>query len=836
MSKKTSNPYKSANSKNAVAVAKQAERNKLRNKKAFVISLISFITIVVITLTLAISLYVPELKEEIVNKYPSTVTDKAIIKNGSFQNVYNDKMLQYPYVATNWTFTNDTTKSLIGVIDTDENKWSRVKRNLEQYGIENISNPGTPTNEEDSRVLAIYNSDETKSSATISSSFSLSANNYMEVSVWVKTIDIRGANVYMGLKTSSSVSAEFVETLEFTNINTNNAWSKYTFIVEANTSSQSLWLEMGLNTSDATTTTGLVFFDVAVADNARKADYIQQVYDAKSENPQSVNTIAYSFTKTDKDAVVTPIDFEFNKNSTSPSQMSSISHAAYHDTVDENLPFYFYDENNNDLFISQLTVPTSVTSSQIYPSNSTNANYMQIKVLPTLIGPSINDAFSISFWVLTKGLQPSTSAGIYLTTKDSNGKVNSSIQFDSISSPTDNKDDKLGGWKQYTMLLKASDILNYNVSIEIYLGPKDFTSIPTYGSLLVTDIECNRISYDKYTTTSTGTTTKQVDVSSINTETVSGTNLLPNPSFNTPITNENPKNDVYQPNGWRLLTNIYDAQTDKPNIISGIKKLDDRDMTVSGPNGLYIASDGATALGYTSNDITLSANSYYVFSVYAYGNASVYLTSKAIPDSDVSIAMSNSQISAVGNYDYNGLTLTSPNGQYTQYVFIVSTGYTSLTVSFELWLGGKDGTLCSPNDYVVFDNVFASSLTEAEFTALHTKGNKQAFSRITEITKDEETEEETLVNVYVQSLYDNVKVVDLKASDKEPPADEDEEEEEEKKPEKDYEPFDWMILTSMILALVLLAAVVMFLARKFKLIGRNRNKPTNQYDPDKPQE
>lgn len=835
MSKKTSNPYKSVSNKQSTAAAAQAERTKLRNKKAFVISLISLITVVVITVTLIIALYVPETKTEITNKTPTAVVDTATVKNGSFNYVYNDSMLQYPYVAKNWTVKNDTVKSLIGVIDTAASDWSKVQRNLKQYGINNVANPGVPSVGDDSRALIIYNNEATKTSATVSSAISIAANTYLEVSVWVKTIDIRGANAYIGIKDYASAD-EFIDTLEFSNINTNGVWQQYTFLIEADNTTRALWLEIGLDTSDATSVSGLVFFDNAIAESTRKSDYIAQVYDAASANPVNSNTFAYTFTTKNTDEIVTPINNTLSKTAVSPSLVSQITNQYYHNNIDENLPFYYYDENGKDLMITQLSVPTSVTSSQIYPNNATNANYLQISLDPTLVGPSINDAFQISFWMLTKGLQPSTSANIYLTATDTNGKVSSSVQFSGVTSSTDIKNDKLGGWKQYTLFVKASDILDYKVSIEIYLGSKDFTAIPTYGNLFITDIKTEKISYDKYSSNSDSTTVKKVDVSSIASEYTSGNNLLANPSFNTPATNENPVNSVYQPYGWRLITSIYDNQTTKPQIQNGIKKLDAKDSTTAGPNGLYISSNGPTALGYISSDITLSANSYYVFSVYAYGNSSVYLTSKPSPSSDVSISQSMSRVSASGNFDYNGLTLTSSQGKYTQYVFIVATGYTALTVNFELWLGGKDeGQLCNANDYVVFDNVSASSITLDQYKTLYTKGSRQAFNRVEQISIDKDSKEETVTAVYVESMYSNVVVVDLSASDKAPVVDEeddDNEEEDTTTPPGIYEPFDWLILGSLIFSVVLLIAVISFLVRKFRKSKRNHEKPTNQYDPD----
>ena len=142
------------------------------------------------------------------------------IKNADFKYTYADgENLQYPLVANNWTVKSTSSPNSVsmGVLDTAD--WEKVVADLNASNILTSleqANPLYPTYDSsegfDSEVSRIYmiKKDalvESNAATLVSSSFNISAGNYMKISVWVKMTNVVGNGAFVALKNSSSGTA-----------------------------------------------------------------------------------------------------------------------------------------------------------------------------------------------------------------------------------------------------------------------------------------------------------------------------------------------------------------------------------------------------------------------------------------------------------------------------------------------------------------------------------------------------------------------------------------------------------------------------------------------------
>lgn len=151
-----------------------------------------------------------------------------------------------------------------------------------------------------------------------------------------------------------------------------------------------------------------------------------------------------------------------------------------------------------------------------------------------------------------------------------------------------------------------------------------------------------------------------------------------------------------------------------------------------GPNALLIANTDAAnkhAVGYQSSSISLSANSYYKISVWAYADAgvkySVYLDSE----------------NTVTNFfdEAPAISKTTTVAGWTEYVFYIQVGLNSASLNLNLWLGDNANIFnysnkddAKTNGYVVFDSAVCQSINSEEFLAATKAENSRKMSFVTD--------------------------------------------------------------------------------------------------------
>ncbi len=377
-----------------------------------------------------------------------------------------------------------------------------------------------------------------------------------------------------------------------------------------------------------------------------------------------------------------------------------------------------------------------------------------------------NKFYRISVWVKTIDVKETSGAYVYLVKKGDTVKDDSALAtFSQINtnSAEDGFDPYLNDWCELTTLVKGSEKEDVTVSLKFALGSGDrwSSSTLTSGSMLVANVNGSSISQTVYDGTSTGTYVKTANLASS-----SSSYTFTNGAFDDYDTTDenledgkslNEQKSAATPSNWTFNDKTLKPNTTESNLVAGVVALNTTDnksfshsdqTTAVFPNIdssvfdsfygdfysantdlaslpgkkaqlLAIGSNNGTtgyAAGFSSNSVTLSANSYYALSVYArtVGNTtfSVYLTGESSVDSE-------SGASAFVE------TKTASESKWEKYTFYIRTGQSSVSVKLNLWLGQDTtyGTVegatselqaenAKSNGTVFFDNVTYNTIDE----------------------------------------------------------------------------------------------------------------------------
>lgn len=841
MSKQTQNktyiPAVSAKAKSAEV--KQTSESlalaKYRKKRFWTLGVISLATVLVLTLSIIFAVWTPPVPEEISNTAPKATTDAATVRNGNFDYVKGSGLsLQYPYIPANWTVNKSSDiDSVVGIIDTNEENWGRVKRNLNGLGINFSSSTenklrNTPDYDltqagsqyeddyvDTGRLMMVYN--KTTAVANLhSTNFSITSSKYYAISVWVLTdmLEDSDEGAYIWLTTSSSTYSE--PEARFEGIKA-SVWTQYTFYIEASKStSTTLYLSFGLghnSSSSYTSSKGIAFFDYAVSTMTSKGDYIV----AERDTTSRVTTFK-SFAKATTDTVSVPVAADFS-NSFGVEPISAEQFEANHADQGK-LPFY-----------------TSGIADIYYLDNSSSPkDGLHVSFdSHTIEAPSNGKNYRLSFWVKTSDLPQGTGAYAYLVDKTMQGTLNKSIVLGPVNTPKDPDDNTYNGWAEYIFFIRPSNTINYDLQLQIYLGKMNNTGSPVAsGKMFVTEVELTEIEPSDYTNATTGSSVQKLDLSTPGSgESISnGTfdNAMGNVGSNYPIA----------PANWNLYyAGMAKVDGDNQNIapnpsdstfygimnrsrVSANTKhgLADTDFPVYGGNNvLMLSSTIKTAMGVQSDAFNLSANGYYHISVLVKtlngAKANVYLISTPTPDDEIeNNDLMLSLSSGSGTY-YQTETEVDANG-YMRYNFFIATGYYSKTVRLELWLGNRDAADESGYSMgtVLFDQASCLSLEKKDFRKF--MGTDEGVALVRNEIRDEEDNLTEVELTLRDDTVNNVAGRDLTGVDVEPEADDEEEEEETPiTPETPKEPFNWLQIPTLVIALTLMFVIFSFVFRKF---------------------
>jgi len=367
-------------------------------------------------------------------------------------------------------------------------------------------------------------------------------------------------------------------------------------------------------------------------------------------------------------------------------------------------------------------LPYEMESKNAYEMYSSKTSYFEVDTQNITI--KANQIYRLSVWVKTVDVSSTSGAYVYLVdkSKEDGGNLTS---FTKIN--TDETDEYHNDWCKLTIVIRGTDE-DRDVALRFTLGTGNrwAASTLTKGALFVTNLNMTAITYANFTDTTTGTYVKSVDLSKTYSYTfkngsfddydMDDENLEENVAFNQ-------QQFAAKPNNWTINDNTVNINKNDTSLFGGIIALNPTDISpagnprdygysqqagnatgiseeifnnfynndltyssdylnsVAGPNMLAIGSKDSEkyAVGFASQDVTLDANAFYSFSVYAKTvgptTASIFLTGE-----------SSASTSENGN-NFFVFTNTSRNGNWTKYTFYIEVGSASVSLKLNLWLG-----------------------------------------------------------------------------------------------------------------------------------------------------
>ena len=389
---------------------------------------------------------------------------------------------------------------------------------------------------------------------------------------------------------------------------------------------------------------------------------------------------------------------------------------------------------------------------------------------------SPNNFYRVSLWVKTEGIQSTSGAYVYLLQKDDDGDFNTASSFTAINTETTEDDVTTSEWKELTFVIRGgyNDVEECKLKITFGTGTRWTSSTLASGALFVANPNMASMTYKEYSNSTSGTYLKSVSfVSGEKATFTNGTfnefdmeetefpangKLADSDKIGTPASwtktdstttaklgtiqlaaNDNPTSlaDTYT---HSTQTEALFGATLNPLFDAIYANATNASAYFGGPNLLAISSDvDAVALGYKSNNFTLSANTNYEISVWVKaitaGTYSVYLISETegeVTGADETVTYATYFIhTAAGAEDW------------VEYKFYFTVGQSSVTASIELFLGiDKEHLLAANTEYDDSNNFVKVTDDGVEYTTLTSTGTF-LFDNLTIHSKDEAYEAKT---------------------------------------------------------------------------------------------
>lgn len=621
---------------------------------------------------------------------PTQVT----LNNGDFSNPSTGSL---PYTPNDWTIQNktgDITSGIIDLGDTFEDKQDNTyKLNFK---------PNT-TVLNDKQVLMINSGNTNSSCGYKSSNISLSKSSNYIITFKAYTENTAQHSAFATAFLSGDASA--VVTNSVLNINTSDKstsnWQDYSIFVETDDiNAKSLNLELWLGEKDGNGSNGAVFFD-----DVKVMCYDHATYNSILSGRDATKSMVVDFNTNYKDNFIANPGFENDlqgwtliDESSSVANNKTITDVVYVGTGFDSTTTGVEDNPSN------ANIYGNTKALLINNKDKGNVGYRSEHFTVKQ-----NKLYKLSFLVKTNELDGSAVVNLvernpytneYLsdeTTKNPNYYANSSYkaQTFTISDITTNSytNDKTENWKQYSFYIKGSPYLDSELAIEVWLGTADKQ---TSGYAFFDNFTLQQINSADYDTGSPEGTVANLNQATTETDFKNGVFnniVLTNPTDTTP----------YTPADWSLTQDnnssfngiINTADTSNPNIPS-IKAIN---PSYPNNNILMIGNTADNNQKYTSNSVTLKANSYYSI------QASVLTNTLNKAKAGLRLVCDSNVIGEILNINTN---------DWTTYTFVVKTGHEDKSVTLELSLGQNTvGT-----GYAFFDNiVMTGELTEEYYNS-----------------------------------------------------------------------------------------------------------------------
>lgn len=624
-------------------------------------------------------------KDDTVLPTENVKTITLSVPNGSFD--YKTTS-DYPYLYNRVT-TTDTNSNygLVNEVDAKDGKITLV--NEYKVAADAVKGHGS--------VFAIYNVADARMGFYTTNPLYFKRGGYYKVTVSLNTKYVENGKAYLALGKSKDLSDNTV--IEIAQKDSeNNGWNEYTFYVYANeNTADELYFHFGLGKDSDNKAKGYILVDdlkiEETDDTTQTGDYVTDNRFKPTDNKLTDAFVNKSGTDINGVPVtITGDGEEFSADDKTPYVSSNFS------------------ERNRKFTSAKATLAKFQTKATLQKDTY----------------------YRFSVWVRTVDV-PSTS-GVVLTVydgdKDTNSAAKAIATFAAVTTDKDLADSSssLNGYRELVCYFHTASLQNQDVTFEISLGSGGaFTSSTLFsGTAYIANASLVETDYTKYNGASaSGTYEKKYDwYETLSSETFTNGQFQKYNYSDTKFFKDGGVNEKGEfqstsfgvPSGWTLkgekdkaVAGIVDVNREnllnnlatKLGITAEVLKavpVDANDKPVE-TFGIYAGGDSyllinsadveglakeSVRVGYVSNSFTLNANSYYKISVMVKvinGQASVYL----MTDNNISETNVDSKFENIVE-----ASTASQTGGWKRYTFYVKTGFSSISATLGLYLGGQD--------------------------------------------------------------------------------------------------------------------------------------------------
>ena len=623
-------------------------------------------------------------KDDTVLPTENVKTITLSVPNGSFD--YKTTS-DYPYLYNRVT-TTDTNSNygLVNEVDAKDGKITLVN----EYTVDAAAVEGHGS------VFAIYNVADARMGFYTTNPLYFKRGGYYKVTVSLNTDYIESGSAYLALGKSKDLSDNTI--IPVGKDTENPGWKEHVFYVYANeNTADELYFHFGLGKDSGDKAKGYVLVDdlkiEETDDTTQTGDYVTDNRFKPTDNKLTDAFVNKSGTDINGVPVtITGDGEEFSADDKTPYVSSNFS------------------ERNRKFTSAKATIAKFQTKATLQKDTY----------------------YRFSVWVRTVDV-PSTS-GVVLTVydgdKDTNSAAKAIATFAAVTTDKDLADSSssLNGYRELVCYFHTASLQNQDVTFEISLGSGGaFTSSTLFsGTAYIANASLVETDYTKYNGASaSGTYEKKYDwYETLSSETFTNGQFQKYNYSDTKFFKEGGVNekDEFQstsfgvPSGWTLkgekdkaVAGIVDVNRDAllSNLATKLgvpvdtlktapfecKEEDVETFGIYAGGDSYLLINSADVeglakesvrVGYVSNSFTLNANSYYKISVMVKvmgdSKASVYLmTDNNISETNVDSKFENIEASTA-----------SQTGGWKRYTFYVKTGFSSISATLGLYLGGKD--------------------------------------------------------------------------------------------------------------------------------------------------
>lgn len=623
-------------------------------------------------------------KDDTVLPTENVKTITLSVPNGSFD--YKTTS-DYPYLYNRVT-TTDTNSNygLVNEVDAKDGKITLVN----EYAVDAAAVKGHGS------VFAIYNVAEARMGFYTTNPLYFKRGGYYKVTISLNTDNVESGKAYLALGKSKDLSDNTV--IEIGKDAANPGWKEHVFYVYANeNTADELYFHFGLGKDSGDKATGYILVDdlkiEETDDTTQTGNYVTDNRFKPADNKLTEAFVNKSGTDINGVPVtITGDGEEFSADDKTPYVSTNFS------------------ERNRKFTSAKATLAKFQTKATLQKDTY----------------------YRFSVWVRTVDV-PSTS-GVVLTVYDGNKDDNSAVKaiatFAAVTTDKDLADSSssLNGYRELVCYFHTASLQNQDVTFEISLGSGGaFTSSTLFsGTAYIANASLVETDYTKYNGASaSGTYEKKYDwYETLSSETFTNGQFQKYNYSDTKFFKDGGVNEKGEfqstsfgvPSGWTLkgekdkaVAGIVDVNRDAllSNLATKLGvpvdtlktapfKCKEEDVETF---GIYAGGDSyllinsadveglakeSVRVGYVSNSFTLNANSYYKISVMVKvmgdSKASVYLmTDNNISETNVDSKFENIEASTA-----------SQTGGWKRYTFYVKTGFSSISATLGLYLGGKD--------------------------------------------------------------------------------------------------------------------------------------------------